>query len=285
VAEEAKRIAKKVFKDVVEAAKCRRSILMHNANKWVAGDQLTQGYSLAERVTTVVHRICSSMINVVMDCFAVGAWQPGVPLSSVYLTFGSSQQKSTFFKIMANRIRFGNKAAQNIRFLACRDTFLKDYILEAKMLAQKGLAMRMNGKIASFRVVARGLRWRLEIRERTSGSHSAASWAVHQDMESNMTEKGQTASKATPAGGQRVDSEGEWQIAGGCKKGTGAISKTAAGDSAKSKGTLRKVAGATGKSSVSQPRTYPLQQEEGEMEADIVSVCEDTDLDRHVEPY
>jgi hypothetical protein len=46
VVEEAKRVAKKVFRDEVEAAKCRRSILMHNADKWVAGDQITQGYSL-----------------------------------------------------------------------------------------------------------------------------------------------------------------------------------------------------------------------------------------------
>jgi hypothetical protein len=30
---------------------------------------------------------------------------------------------------MANRIRFGNKAAQNIRVLACWDAFPKEYIL------------------------------------------------------------------------------------------------------------------------------------------------------------
>jgi hypothetical protein len=73
VAEEAKRVAKKVFRDEVEAARCRRSNLMHNADKWVASDQITQGYSLAERVTAAVHRVCGGMINVV-DCFAVGTW-------------------------------------------------------------------------------------------------------------------------------------------------------------------------------------------------------------------
>ncbi len=83
----------------MEPAKCRTSILMHNADKWVAGDQLTQGYSLVERVTATVHRICGSMINVV-DCFAVGGFQCGVLPSSVYLSFGSAQQKSTFFRIM-----------------------------------------------------------------------------------------------------------------------------------------------------------------------------------------
>jgi hypothetical protein len=89
VAEEAKRIAKKVFKEEVEAAKCRRSILMYNVDKWMAGDQLMQGYSLAERVTAAIHGICGSMNNVV-DCFAVRAWQPGVLPSSVYLSFGTA---------------------------------------------------------------------------------------------------------------------------------------------------------------------------------------------------
>jgi hypothetical protein len=136
VAEEARKVAKRVYRDEVEAAKCRRSILMHNADKWVAEDQMTMGYSLAERVTAAVHRICGGMINVV-DCFAVGAWQEGRMPSSVYLSFGSAQQKSMFFRIMANRIRFGNEAARSIRVLACRDAFPKELIPDAKRLAQK----------------------------------------------------------------------------------------------------------------------------------------------------
>ncbi len=38
VAEEAKKVAKKVLGEEVEAAKCRRFILIHNADKWVAGN-------------------------------------------------------------------------------------------------------------------------------------------------------------------------------------------------------------------------------------------------------
>jgi hypothetical protein len=92
------------------------------------------GYSLAERVTAAVHRICGSMINVV-NCFAVRAWQEGRMPSSVYLSFGSAQQKSAFFRIMANRIRLGNDAARSIRVLACRDAFPNALIPEAKRLA------------------------------------------------------------------------------------------------------------------------------------------------------
>ncbi len=54
VAKEAKRIAKKVFKDGSEAAKCRRSTLMHNADKWVARDLIKHSYSLAEMVVAWV---------------------------------------------------------------------------------------------------------------------------------------------------------------------------------------------------------------------------------------
>jgi hypothetical protein len=105
VAEEARRVAKKVFRDKVEAAKCRRSIFMHSADKWVSNDQKMMGYSLVERVTAMMHRIYGGMINVV-DCFAVGAWQEGRMPSSVSLSFGSTQQKSTLFRILVNRIRF-----------------------------------------------------------------------------------------------------------------------------------------------------------------------------------
>jgi hypothetical protein len=106
---------------------------MHNADKWVASDQMTMGYSLSEWVMAMVHRVCGGMINVV-DCFAVGAWKEGRMPSSVFLSFGSARQKSTFFRIMANRVRFENEAAQSIRVLACRDALPKDLIPEAKRL-------------------------------------------------------------------------------------------------------------------------------------------------------
>ncbi len=51
VADKAKKAAGWVHKEGVEGKKCRSSILMHNADKWAQGDPMTQGYSLAERVT------------------------------------------------------------------------------------------------------------------------------------------------------------------------------------------------------------------------------------------
>ena len=284
VAEEAKRVAKKVFRDEVEAAKCRRSILMHNADKWVASDQMTMGYNLSERVTAMVHRVCGGIINVV-DCFTVGVWQEGRAPSSVYLSFGSAQQKSTFFRIMANRIRFGNEAAQSIRVLACRDAFPKDLIPEAKRLTQKGMSLRMNGEVANFRVVARGLGCIpvLEVRERVQGGQPAARWVVHQETREEDPEATAASVKQAPAKSTGA-AEGEWQTVGGRKKTVRQETTGARMTQERVKGTPVKVAAGSGRLSVPQPGTLPPRERGEEMEEDIVRL-ETSDEDRYVEPY
>jgi hypothetical protein len=75
--------------------------------------------------------------------------------SLVYLSFACVQQKSGFFLIMANIIISGNKASRSIKVLATRDPFSKDLIPEAMRLTQKVMSLRMNGEVASFRLVAR----------------------------------------------------------------------------------------------------------------------------------
>jgi hypothetical protein len=84
---------------------------MHNADKWAQGDLVTQVYSLAKRVTSLVRRLCTQMVTVV-DCFAIGQWRGGQMPTSVYITFGSRQQKSTFFRVLAHNIK--NEGGQEI---------------------------------------------------------------------------------------------------------------------------------------------------------------------------
>jgi hypothetical protein len=96
--EEAKRMVEKVEKDEQKLGKCRRSILMHNADKWMAGNSNMQGYKR--------HASCEDDIH-----WAIGAWQVGGTPISVYLTFGSAQQKTTFSRIIGNRIRHGDERA------------------------------------------------------------------------------------------------------------------------------------------------------------------------------
>jgi hypothetical protein len=103
-----------------------------------------RGNSLAERVTSAIHRIAGGMV-MVMECFAIGAWQVGRTPTSVYLTFGSQQQKTAFSRIMANRIRYGDERAGLMRVVAYRDALPKEYVSEAKELANKGMALKRDG--------------------------------------------------------------------------------------------------------------------------------------------
>ncbi len=86
---------------------------MHNAEKWVYGDPLTQGYSLEERVTSLVQRLCTHMVTVV-DCFFMGQWRGGQMPTTVYISFLSPQQKSTFFRALANNI--SNISMEGIKY-------------------------------------------------------------------------------------------------------------------------------------------------------------------------
>ncbi len=159
MAEEAKRVTKKVFRDEVEAAKCRRSILMHNADKWVAGDQITQGYSLAERVTAAVHRICGGMFNVV-DAFVVGAWQEGRMPSSVYLSFGSAQQKST--STMETSSESSDMTSKNDVLTDFLTIFRQNSGLGATLMTPPSASQHFNQFLVAGRVECGG--WRVRSR-------------------------------------------------------------------------------------------------------------------------
>jgi hypothetical protein len=78
--------------------------------------------------------------------------------TSVYITFRSPQQKSTFFRVLAHNTKYGGEEqiSQGLRAVSCRYTFPKALIEKAKELAQRGFQLRQEGKAAGFRVVARG---------------------------------------------------------------------------------------------------------------------------------
>ena len=276
VGEEAKKAAKMVVKDEQELGKCRRSILMHNADKWVEGDINTQGYSLAERVTSAIHRISGGMV-MVMDCFAIGAWQAGRTPSSVYLTFGSAQQKTTFFRIMANRIKFGDERARMMRVVACRDAFPKEYVPVARELAQKGMGLRRDGYVASFRVVSRGTGCIpvLEAKEWMASGQAATRWSVFHDT---TTEAARPTLEDTPAARR----EEEWQTV------TSKRNQKAAGTAGTAKrATPAKLATTGGNLSVAKPTLSPKGREvDSQMDSeDIVRFPEGTDELYYQEEY
>jgi hypothetical protein len=152
-------IAKEVFFKETELKKCRRSLLIHNVDKWVETDKETEGYGLADRATAAVHKLTCGMVTV-QEAFPLGQWKMGQPPTSVYMTFGSARQKTCFFRVLANKMRAAaiqaNGGPTPLGGISCRDAFPKDKVTEAKALVDKGMGLKRNGKIAAFRVVARG---------------------------------------------------------------------------------------------------------------------------------
>ena len=68
-------VAADTYKKEKELDKCSRSVLIHNADKLVSAmefeDNLGINYSLEDRVTKTMHKMCKSIISV-MDVYTVG---------------------------------------------------------------------------------------------------------------------------------------------------------------------------------------------------------------------
>ena len=125
-----------------EEEKCRRSILIHNADKWAG--HINNGFSLAENTTAQIHRLTGHTV-LVLDAFTIGQWVDNKAPTSVFVTFGSVAQKVTFFKVMAKNIQEKRAGWERINGISCRDAFPKERMAEAKRLTQKGVGLRQGG--------------------------------------------------------------------------------------------------------------------------------------------
>jgi len=165
-----------------EADRCKRSIIMHNADRWVGNSN--NGYGLAENITAQIHR-CMAHTVLVLDAFSIGQWVDNKPPSSVFVTFGSVAQKATFFRVLARTIQERKTGWEQLKGISCRDAFPKEYIMESKRLAQKGFALRQNGKAAAFRVVARGAACIpvLEVRAAGAANGARGRWDIFRTVE------------------------------------------------------------------------------------------------------
>lgn len=204
--------AKEAANKEMEADRCRRSILIHNADRWVP--DMNNGLTIAENVTAQIHR-CMSHTVCVLDAFAIGQWQNNRPPTSVFVTFGSPAQKATFFKALARVIADRKAGWEMLKGISCRDAFPRALVNESKRLAQKGFALRQNGKIAAFRVVARGPSCIpvLEVRARLANNASGR-WEVFKTTERPqpvvpMPGTEAATQKATPAGRENEERRGE----------------------------------------------------------------------------
>ena len=176
VVQEARKAAIEYLGTEHDSRRSLQSIIIHRADSWVGKDGGVLNLNLAERVTRSVHAMTDGSVTV-LDAYSLGRWDSPSPSSAVLVVFGSRAQKTTFFKILARKA----PTDPQLREISCRDAFPKKYVHAAKDLAQRGSTLRTQGKIASFRIVARGTGCFpvLEVKGRDERGRKEARWRVY----------------------------------------------------------------------------------------------------------
>ena len=176
VVQEARKAAIEYLGTEHDSRRSLQSIIIHRADTWVGKEGGPLNLNLAERVTRAIHAMTDGAVTI-LDSYSLGRWDSPTPSSAVLVVFGSRTQKTTFFKILARRAPLD----PHLREISCRDAFPKKYVHAAKDLAQRGSTLRTQGKIASFRIVARGNGCFpvLEVKGRDEQGRKDARWRVY----------------------------------------------------------------------------------------------------------
>jgi hypothetical protein len=140
--------------EVEEYRKCSRSFIIHNVDKWVAGDLDTSGFPLADRATAAIHKMTKNMVTVT-ETYTIRRDDNKAP-TSVYVTLGSQQQKKTFWRCLAAHTTASPEAKKKTNSISVRDAFPKAKMKEARELVQRGIELRKMSRIAAYRVVSSG---------------------------------------------------------------------------------------------------------------------------------
>ena len=152
-------MAADTYKKENELDKCARSVLIHNADKLVSAmefeDNLGINYSLEDKVTKTLHKMCKSMISF-MEVYTVGKGTQEMGPTSVCVVLGSARQKSAVFRFLAAHMRAQTSFGKAAGAVAMRDMFPKEMVNDVRGLLKKGLELKKREKIASYKVVARG---------------------------------------------------------------------------------------------------------------------------------
>ena len=159
--------------------KCGRSLIIHNADRIAMEDDNDYiRYNLAEQVTETLHTMCRSMICV-MEAYTLGKWVDGTPPTSVCVVLGSARQKGVIFRAIAGHIKAKTAIGKALGGVAFRDCFPKELIPDSQRLVQQGKALKNNGQVEVFKVVARGpgVIPVLEVKRKASGG-GLTKWEV-----------------------------------------------------------------------------------------------------------
>ena len=144
-------------------------------------------YNLAEKVTETLHTMCRSMICV-MDAYTLGRWKDGTLHTTVCIVLGYPHQKGVIFNSIAGHMKAKTVIGNAFKGVAIRDCFPKELIPDSQRLVQRGLALKRNGQVELFKVVARGpgVIPVLEVRKKAKGG-GLTKWEVPVGSDENVT--------------------------------------------------------------------------------------------------
>jgi len=188
------RAAEKVYSTKEENDRCARSVLVFNADKWQIGDiadDVLGRQPLADHITEVIHTMTRMMVTV-QDSFPLGKREIGKDPKIVRVIFGSVRQKNVFFRCIAAHMKKGTSIGKAMRLVSIRDCFPRAKIEESKQRAAHGWQMKRDGKIAAYKVVARGPECVpvLEIKQKDEQGRPARNWEVYIEQEQQEQEDG-----------------------------------------------------------------------------------------------
>ena len=152
-----KRAAEQVYQEKQEEEKAARSLVIFNADKWQIPEQ-GDGLGvqpLADRITGAVHRLTSHMVSV-QETIPMGPRREGKEPNMVRIILGSNRQKATLFRCLAAHTRNRTRIGEEVSKVSIRDYFPREKVNDAKILVKRGAVLKRNGRIAGYRVVARG---------------------------------------------------------------------------------------------------------------------------------
>jgi len=170
----------------LEKEKCSRSLIIHNADKFVTDKDKIYTYGidwgLAPSVAGAVYRMSNGMVTA-NEAFTIGKWKNGRPPTSVVVVLESTRMKGVFFRLLAARIRTGDDNQGYLKQVSVRDMFPASMLQESRREVRRGMALKRNGYIGTFKVVSRGTGCIpvLEIKKRVGMNGQQGPWEVFQD--------------------------------------------------------------------------------------------------------
>jgi len=135
-----------------EVEVCARSLMAFIVDKWRGEDE--EDVTLEERISKDLQKMSKNRVTV-LD---VTTYKPqGRRPMSDRITLGSSRQKTALFRAIVDNIEKRMRNGHRVQPVSFRDCFNAHNTIKAKNLVEKGMAIKRQGNISTFRVICQGL--------------------------------------------------------------------------------------------------------------------------------